>query len=721
MKTNVFFQSLLVGLIFFGSNVVAMADNTFGTSCTDGNWTIDKFLWGESSKYLTTITLTDNFKCPAASGCWTEYAPQETAYSTRIFSAESTSSIPQYGYIGFHRPMIVPAGVMYKISYTFKICAKNNAYYCSELDYELFHFGSELGSKDTDLTLQSGFNNRTKSSVEYTKYVNYVNADASKNRWASNSLTSTIVYDNTAGKEALEINDNWGLFFHVDNGIANNKKVDQSHQFVLQCSSFVSEIVPEGDALRPYKITTAAELESFRDVVNNGNRTACAVLSNDIDLGGTEWKMPIGWYKSSSQDGSYKGTFDGQGHTISNVNVDYEEGHDAGLFGRVEPNGVIKNLIVANATIKGSWHVGAIVGENNGGQIRNCAATGNLSLSGNKGDENCIGGICGECHSGRLDFCFANYDPACAVKPNNSFTNLFNNDSRTASGEVCYWMNQEGSGTWTWYQQIGIDQFPTTFSKNPEESTVYLYKHNGNDFYMSRNGIYNNSLFIKDGYSYTIGVPFTALAVDYAREMSNTWGTMTLPFSFDYSAENDLYRLYYLDEVRSNSLIFAPYESGTIEAGTPVAIKKLVDGPANIKIGATNSNLTPTSKVMECGTTGWSMKGDFAMHTSTDGNQYDPYSFDLGMDVYCISQNKFWHVNSKINMPAFRAYFVVPQNQASAVRSFGISEEAGQETSIQITEDEVTGAVQMTYDLNGRRASAQRGLSVKNGKCVMIK
>lgn len=66
----------------------------------------------------------------------------------------------------------------------------------------------------------------------------------------------------------------------------------------------------EGTAKKPYKIGTAAELKEFRDLVNDGQRDICAVLTADIDLNNEEW-TPIG-------DGTYykrfNGTFDGQSY-----------------------------------------------------------------------------------------------------------------------------------------------------------------------------------------------------------------------------------------------------------------------------------------------------------------------------------------------------------------------------------------------------------------------
>ena len=94
-----------------------------------------------------------------------------------------------------------------------------------------------------------------------------------------------------------------------------------------------------GTSSDPYQIANAANLVKFRNIVNgtNGetqNTSACAKLIDDIDLSsvchaaddanGTEllnW-VPIGDYKTNTRN-VFSGTFDGDGHTISNLYIYY--------------------------------------------------------------------------------------------------------------------------------------------------------------------------------------------------------------------------------------------------------------------------------------------------------------------------------------------------------------------------------------------------------------
>ena len=155
----------------------------------------------------------------------------------------------------------------------------------------------------------------------------------------------------------------------------------------------------EGTAKKPYKIGTAAELKEFRDLVNDGQRDICAVLTADIDLNNEEW-TPIG-------DGTYykrfNGTFDGQSYTVSGLNVNITSDNDvfAGLFGGIGSNGTVQNLTV-RGTISGAItdgitgfrnaYAGGIAARNDGAVINCCC---NVAVTAQGGYFACAGGLVG--------------------------------------------------------------------------------------------------------------------------------------------------------------------------------------------------------------------------------------------------------------------------------------------------------------------------------------
>ena len=91
-------------------------------------------------------------------------------------------------------------------------------------------------------------------------------------------------------------------------------------------------------------------------------------LEADIDLGGNEW-TPISMSTDLANGKNFRGTFDGQGHTISGLYVNQPE--VAGLFGYVY-SATIKNVTVKNANIKSNHYAGGIVAWvlNNRGNIQ---------------------------------------------------------------------------------------------------------------------------------------------------------------------------------------------------------------------------------------------------------------------------------------------------------------------------------------------------------------
>ncbi|MBR1973957.1 MAG: SipW-dependent-type signal peptide-containing protein, partial [Candidatus Methanomethylophilaceae archaeon] len=107
-------------------------------------------------------------------------------------------------------------------------------------------------------------------------------------------------------------------------------------------------------------IETAAELAAFAKDVNSGNDYSGITvrLSNDIDLNNIAW-TPIGLGINSDKD-RFKGTFDGQGNTIYNLNVTKDSTDKAaGLFGVL--NGTVENLNVVGAKVYALTSGGAAV------------------------------------------------------------------------------------------------------------------------------------------------------------------------------------------------------------------------------------------------------------------------------------------------------------------------------------------------------------------------
>lgn len=101
-------------------------------------------------------------------------------------------------------------------------------------------------------------------------------------------------------------------------------------------------------------INTYEDLKTFRDSVNNGTNSYTTVkLGADIDMNGDDW-TPIGFNDGNGTIKTFSGTFDGQGHIISNmkINIADTDNRYIGLFGYTTC--YIKNLILDNPIIYNS-------------------------------------------------------------------------------------------------------------------------------------------------------------------------------------------------------------------------------------------------------------------------------------------------------------------------------------------------------------------------------
>ncbi|MFI3259668.1 MAG: ZmpA/ZmpB/ZmpC family metallo-endopeptidase-related protein [Rikenellaceae bacterium] len=108
-----------------------------------------------------------------------------------------------------------------------------------------------------------------------------------------------------------------------------------------------------------------------------------AILMNDISLAGEEW-TPIP---------AFKGTFDGNSHTISNLTINSSDSYQ-GLFATIN-GATITDLTLKDPKVTGSDSVGAICGSaTEGATILRCHIDGGTI----SGDDERVGGVVGYCY-----------------------------------------------------------------------------------------------------------------------------------------------------------------------------------------------------------------------------------------------------------------------------------------------------------------------------------
>ena len=144
-----------------------------------------------------------------------------------------------------------------------------------------------------------------------------------------------------------------------------------------------------------YTVTSADGLMNIAKLVNGGKSDINITLDTDIDLTGKDW-TPIG----TDYDNSYKGTFDGGGHTITGLTFTTNDEY-AGLFGWLNRAGTVKNVVMEGIQIT-SNHMfgctGGVVGYS-WGTIENCSVSGSVSGT------DCVGGVVGSQKAGSIIGC----------------------------------------------------------------------------------------------------------------------------------------------------------------------------------------------------------------------------------------------------------------------------------------------------------------------------
>ncbi|MCR4922348.1 MAG: CotH kinase family protein [Bacteroidaceae bacterium] len=250
-----------------------------------------------------------------------------------------------------------------------------------------------------------------------------------------------------------------------------------------------------------FRISTSEDLIDFAELVNTSMPDAQALVTANLNMKGLTLS-PIG-----NTATPYVGSFDGGGHTISNLKI--ESGNNyAGLFGVVGGGVVIKNLVLdSTCSISGSAYVGLIGGSNGSGTItmeclgnegavtamnqnaggifgcnmssaatpifRNCYVTGPVKGGRESGQisgwaakakaYNCyaIGSIEGYYYEDMRD---------AMLRGNTQTSNCYSSvpasnaelitEEQVASGELCYLLNQDSQSNPVWYQTLGHDAHP---------------------------------------------------------------------------------------------------------------------------------------------------------------------------------------------------------------------------------------------------------------------
>ena len=263
-----------------------------------------------------------------------------------------------------------------------------------------------------------------------------------------------------------------------------------------------------------YTVYNADGLLNVAELVNGGKTDINITLDKNIDLTGKGW-TPIG----TSFDNSYKGTFDGGGHTITGLAVTTND-QFVGLFGYLNRAGTVKNVVMegiqitsnhmfgctggvvgyswgtiencsvsgsvsgtdcvggvvgsqkagsiigssSSATVKGTHYVGGVAGEK-WGSMTACYATGNVTLEIASQKNNFGGGVVGLNGGSRVLACYAtgNVTSTGSSTGNVHIGGLFGDSYTTVT--ACYWKNNQERGYKTAPESTKVDGTDVTWQK----------------------------------------------------------------------------------------------------------------------------------------------------------------------------------------------------------------------------------------------------------------
>lgn len=275
-----------------------------------------------------------------------------------------------------------------------------------------------------------------------------------------------------------------------------------------------------------FSIGTAAELAGLAALVNGtakdaDNNSIDAVnfsrktikLTADIDLGNQAW-TPIGNGDSSF---AFFGTFNGDGYTISGLNV--PDTNAPGLFGYIF--GTVQNLIVKGSVTVGEnaddgcGEGGGVVCDNNG-TVQNCGFYGSVNdKTGYLAEDGAVGGVSSgsgkvlncwyykDAESSAEDVCGGTTPPTCVV--------ISSSGAMTAAKLATLQTNAPETGkAWSWKEGA---EYPTLVSNVSRSMTLKPYLNSctakvsvsgltgESGVYLLENGVNTVTLLLDSGYS----------------------------------------------------------------------------------------------------------------------------------------------------------------------------------------------------------------------------
>ncbi|MBR3026937.1 MAG: hypothetical protein IKH58_02260 [Bacteroidales bacterium] len=424
------------------------------------------------------------------------------------------------------------------------------------------------------------------------------------------------------------------------------------------------------------------------------------ILENDLDLSGYDW-VPIG--NNEDTVFGFRGTFDGQGHTIRHMSVYSEQGVYAGLFGCLSNPAIIRNLTVAESSVIANLEIGAIAGYYYSDDpyqstcIINCHVQ-NTTLSGSEE----VGGIVGYLGAGGIADCTCTGVELNSTSKTGDTPGLIVGFLHYATMADCYCLDATVAGPLVGNNEgstVAIS-LPDTYAERDVPLATRLGNYDGQQVDVTLAG----RTFYKDG----------------------NWNTLCLPFDLESFTGTPLAGAGFEIQALERSSLSA----GTLSLTFANVTETTAGIPYIVKWKQGQHVQSPTFK-------GVTLKKAEAGSTETDEltfqGIYEPYSIGEKGDntlLFLGAGNTLFYPNSAMTIGACRGFFrladgLTAGSVSSGIRSFTLNfDEDTNAITVVTDEAERRGTAGVWYTLDGRQLQgkpASAGIYVNNGRKVEIK
>lgn len=221
----------------------------------------------------------------------------------------------------------------------------------------------------------------------------------------SGKLTKDTDYTVTLSPNAPAAIGDYTISFTAKEGNSGGYKGTTTHTFCVMegenMDGYVFNTEGEGES-KVYLINNERDLERLAAYVNSGHDATGKTFKQNADITLTAAHTSIGRYFEGTYK-YFKGTYDGNNKTISNLTVNAPNSNYQGLFGYTS-KAVIKNVTLANCNITGKQYTGGIVGcASTSTAIENCHVSGNICATASNASDH--GGIVGSATATSITNC----------------------------------------------------------------------------------------------------------------------------------------------------------------------------------------------------------------------------------------------------------------------------------------------------------------------------